>query len=94
MANISVDEASLNELKNALATAGEEYKANLTRLQNLINEITSGDIQGDLANDLLAKFQDKETMFKALANAIDEAEEEMGMQTTRFTSTMSNITMH
>lgn len=91
MANISVDEASLNELKNALATAGEEYKSNLTRLQNLINEITSGDIQGDPANDLLAKFQEKEAILKAIANTIDEAEEYMGMQTTKFTSMVSNL---
>ncbi len=84
MSTIHVDEASLNDLKNALATAGESYKSNLVRLTNLINEITSGDIQGDLAVDLLNKFQAKEGVLNGLANTIDEASEYMGMQTTKF----------
>ena len=37
-------------IKNALETAGQEYKSNLARLTNLIEEITSGDIQEDTAN--------------------------------------------
>ena len=49
---IHVEESALNDLRNALETAGEDYKSNLARLQNLINEITSGDIQGDPAKDL------------------------------------------
>ena len=51
MATIHVDEAALNSLKHALETAGQEYKSSLARLTNLIQEITSGDIQGDPAND-------------------------------------------
>ena len=74
---IHVEEEALNDLRNALETAGEDYKNKLSRLQNLINEITSGDIQGDPANDLLQKFQAKEETFKRLAQTIDEAEEYM-----------------
>ena len=84
MAIIHADEESLNDLKNALATAGESYKSNLAKLTNLINDITSGDIQGDLATDLLTKFQAKEGVLNGLANTIDEAAEYMGMQTTKF----------
>ena len=61
---IHVEESALNDLRNALETAGTEYKNNYARLQNLISEITSGDIQGDPANDLLAKFQAKDDTFK------------------------------
>ena len=68
-----VDKKALIDLRNALETAGTEYKNNYARLQNLISEITSGDIQGDPANDLLAKFQAKEETFKALQQAIDDA---------------------
>lgn len=68
-----VDKKALIDLRNALDTAGIEYKNNYARLQNLISEITSGDIQGDPANDLLAKFQAKEETFKALQQAIDDA---------------------
>ncbi len=84
MSQIHVDEAALNDLKHALATAGESYKNNLARLTNLVNEITSGDIQGDPATDLLQKYQAKEGTFKKLAETIDEAEGYMGMQTTKF----------
>lgn len=88
---IHVDEAALTDLRDALTTAGEEYKSNLTRLTALINEITSGDIQGDPANDLLAKFNAKEETFKRLANTIDEAQEYMGIQTQKFGSMISNL---
>ena len=48
MAVVHVEESALNDLKNALANAGESYKQNLARLTNLISEITSGDIQGEV----------------------------------------------
>ncbi len=88
---IHVEESALNDLRNALETAGEDYKNKLARLQNLINEITSGDIQGDPANDLLTKFQAKEDVFKGLAQTIDDAEEYMGMQKTNFNSLIEGL---
>ena len=88
---IHVEEEALNDLRNALETAGEDYKNKLSRLQTLINEITSGDIQGDPANDLLQKFQAKEDVFKNLAQTIDEAGEYMGMQMTSFTNLISDL---
>ncbi len=88
---IHVEESALNDLRNALETAGEDYKNKLVRLQNLINEITSGDIQGDPANDLLTKFQAKEDVFKGLAQTIDDAEEYMGMQKTNFNSLIEGL---
>ena len=91
MGTVHVEESGLNDLKAAMAEAGENYKQNLAKLQNLINEITSGDIKGDPATDLKTKFEAKEATFKALANTIDQAEEDMGMQTTKFTSMISNL---
>ncbi len=88
---IHVDEAALTDLRDALATAGEEYKSNLARLTALIQEITSGDIQGDPANDLLAKFNAKEDTFKKLAQTIDEAQEYMGIQTQKFSGMISDL---
>ena len=90
MSTIHVDEAALNSLKGALGNAGEEYKRNLARLTNLIQEITAGDIQGDLANDLLAKFQAKQDTFNKITQTIEEAEGYMGMQTTKFTTLMED----
>ena len=91
MAMIHVDEAALNSLKNALETAGQDYKTKLARLTNLIEEITSGDIQGDPAEDLLAKFRAKEDTFNKLTQTIDEAEGYMGMQTTKFGTMISDL---
>lgn len=88
---IHVEEESLNDLKAALETAGEDYKENLAKLTNLISEITSGDIQGDPATDLLEKFKAKEDTLKALAQTIDEAEEYMGIQKTKFGSLISDL---
>ena len=88
---IHVEESALNDLRNALETAGTEYKNNYARLQNLISEITSGDIQGDPANDLLAKFQAKDETFKSLQQTIDEALEYMGAQKQAFTGMISEL---
>lgn len=91
MASIHVDEAALNAMKNALETAGQEYKSSLARLTNLIEEITSGDIQGDPATDLLQKFQAKQDTFNKLTQTIEEAEGYMGLQTTKFGNMIGDL---
>lgn len=88
---ISVDEEALEELRRAMGTAGENYKMNLNRLNNLINEITSGDIQGEPANDLLNKYTEKKEIFEGLARTIEEAEEYMGMKKAGFNDMMGNL---
>lgn len=88
---IHVDEHALNELKNALETAGQEYKSNLARLTNLIEEITKGDIQGDPANDLLQKFQAKQETFNKITQTIEEAEGYMGIQSNKFSSMIGDL---
>ncbi len=88
---IHVEEEGLVELRNALATAGEEYKENLARLTNLIEEITRGDIQGDVADDLLEKFRAKEDDFKSLQRVIDEVEEKVGAKGKDFTTMIEDL---
>ena len=88
---IHVEEESLEALKNALETAGEEYKQNLARLSNLMDEITSGDIQGDAATDLLNKFNDKKDAFNSLAEEIDKAGQYVGAKGTDFTNMISDL---
>lgn len=91
MAEIHVEETALKDLKNALEEAGARYKQNLARLTNLIEEITSGDIKGDPANDLLAKFQAKQDIFNKLTQTIEEAEGYMGIQTTKFGTMIGDL---
>lgn len=88
---IIVEQPGLDQLKNSLETAGQEYKSNLARLSVLIEEITSGDIKGDPATDLLNKFQAKQDTFNHLAQTIEQAEDYMGLQTTKFDSMISDL---
>ena len=91
MSTIHVDEAALNSLREALETAGQEYKNSLARLTNLIEEITSGDIQGDPATDLLNKYNAKQETLNNITKTIEEAEGYMGLQTTKFTSMIGDL---
>ena len=88
---IHVEESALNELKNALQTAGEKYKEELVRLTNLINEITNGDIKGDPADDLLEKFRAKEDDFKKLADAIEDAQDKVGVKGSDFATMLESL---
>ena len=85
---IHVDEDALRTLKAALQEQGENYKKNLRRLEALVEEITSGDIQGDPATDLMQKYEEKKETFKKIA---DEAEGYMGMRTTDFTNMVGDM---
>lgn len=88
---IQVDEEALNRLRNALLDAGESYKSNLTRLDNLMNEITSGDIEGEPANDLLTKYREKKEMFEGLRRTIEEAGQYIGIQTGKFNDMIGEL---
>ena len=88
---IHVEEEGLVELRQALGTAGENYKELLARLTNLIEEITNGDIQGDVADDLLEKFRAKEDDFRSLEKAITEVEEKVGVKGKDFTAMIEGL---
>lgn len=88
---IKVDEQSLKQLRNALETAGEEYKHNLAKLTSLMDQITNGDIKGNPADELLNKYRAKEAMFKGVATTIDEAEEYVGLKNKKFSDMIGNI---
>ena len=88
---IIVSDSALGQLKNAIATAGKDYKENYARLRALMDEITNGDIQGDLANELKSKFDARRDDFDAIQKVIDDAEDYMGMKTSQFQTTTSNI---
>lgn len=88
---IHVDEAKLNQLKNVLETSGQDYKSKLASLTVLIEEITSGDIQGDPADDLLSKYQAKQDVFKGLLQTIEDAEEYMGIKGKKFNGMLSDL---
>ena len=88
---IHVEESSLDALRNALAGAGEEYKRELARLSNLVDEIASGDIEGDVATDFREKFEAKREDFKKITEAIDKAEEYVGVKGTSFVDMVTEL---
>ncbi len=87
---IYADERAIAQLKEALATAGEDYKRNLSRLNNLVRQITEGDIRGDLATDFKNKFEAKEETLNKLQSSIDEAESYMGIKRESLVSTVAD----
>lgn len=91
MAEIRVDSQAMEQFKQSFITAGEEYKANLVKLTNLINEITKGNLQGPPAEDLLRKFEEKRATFNSIAQLIDDGERYMGAKQTAFTDMLGEI---
>ena len=91
MAQINVNEEGLELLRSTLIERGESYKTSLNKLTNVINEITNGNIKGDLATELSNKFQEKKEDFINIAKTIDDAEQYMGLQYTKFENNLSNI---
>ena len=85
---IHVDAEELEKLKTAIMTAGQDYKEYLAKLTNLIDEITADDIQGDLADELKIKFEQKRTVFMNLKTVIEMAEGYMGLQVKKFGTMM------
>ena len=77
---VNVDEEAIESLRDALQTAGEEYKYNLNRLITLINDITNEEIKGAPATNLLKDFKSKEENFKKIEETINIAEENINRQ--------------
>lgn len=88
---IHVEEDALIQLKSAFLNAGQEYKQNLAKLENLINQIVSGDFQGDAANQFVDKYREKEETFKKILETLEAAEDKMGLQTTKFGTMMGEL---
>ena len=91
MAMIHVDPQGISELKNSFGTAGEEYKTNLKKLEELIQCITSGDLQGPPADELLKKYEEKKEIFNSIAQIIDEAQEYMGIKGQKFATMIDDV---
>ena len=77
---VNVDEEAIESLRDALQTAGEEYKYNLNRLITLINDITNEEIKGTPATNLLKDFKSKAESFKKIEETINRAEENFNRQ--------------
>ena len=88
---IHIDGIGLVELKKALEEAGEGYKEQLAKLINLMDDITSGDIKGDPADNLLKLFREKEPDFRLLAETIEEAQEYAGVKGKDFATMIEDL---
>lgn len=91
MARIHVEEEGLTALAQALDTAGESYKAQLSKLTDLVAQITSGTIQGDLANSIKAKFDEKRDSLEGMQKTIDEAKDYMQQMGVSFNRMVSDV---
>ena len=95
MGRIHVEENALIELKNAFSTMGDNYKENYGKLTKLIEEITSGHIQGDPADELLKKYNDKKESFNKILELIEGTQVYLSGRTDQFiedvTTLMTNM---
>lgn len=91
MGRVHVEEAALVDLKNNFGTAGESYKANYIKLTNLISEITSGHIQGDPANELLQKYEEKKEAFEKVYEMINSTQEYVNGRTEQFVNDVDSL---
>ena len=88
---ITVSEEELNAIAASLRDASNEYNSSYTKLTNLIQEITRGDITGQVADDLKNKFDSKEETFKNLKATIDQAEQYMNQQLKSFNDVAEGV---
>ena len=91
MGRVHVEEEALVNLRNDFGTAGENYKANYNKLTNLISEITSGHIQGDPANELLQKYEEKREAFEKVFEMIDSTQDYANSRTNQFVSDVDTL---
>ena len=88
---ITVSEEELNAIASSLHDASEKYSSSFTKLTNLIQEVTTGDITGQVADDLKQKFDSKEETFKNLKTTIDQAEQYMNQQLKSFNDVAEGV---
>ncbi len=88
---VNVDEEAIEKLRDALQTAGEEYKANLDRLESLIVEITKEDIKGQPATKLLKSYKENEENYKKIYETISKAEDAVNSEKKEFLSAVDEL---
>lgn len=91
MGRVHIEETALVNLKNEFGTAGESYKNNYVKLTNLISEITSGHIQGDPANELLQKYEEKKEAFEKVYEMINSTQEYVNGRTNQFVNDVDSL---
>ena len=92
MALVRVDDAALQTLRNSLATAGEEYLRDYEKLTHLVDEVRKGSIQGQVADRIVALYEEKKPQFEGVKNTIEEAKNYMGMKTNQFDTMVTDMT--
>lgn len=89
---ITASTNDIQDIAQALSTASNEYKTKYNKLRSLIQEITKGDIKGPIADDLKAKFEAKKETFEDLKRVLDDAEQYMQEEKSRFNSMVNDLT--
>lgn len=91
MGRVHVEEEALVRLKKDFESAGESYKTNYTKLTNLIGEITSGHIQGNPANELLKKYEEKKEAFEKVYEMINSTQNYLSGRTEQFVNDVDSL---
>lgn len=86
-----VDEAALEKLRASLEEAASSYMSNYQKLQQVVEQIKSGAIRGEVADAFIATFDGKQAIFNGVKTTIDEAESYINAEKNRFTNMMDNL---
>lgn len=72
---VNVNAEDISALKTALETAGSEFVENYKKLERIMDDITKGNIKGELADLVLKKYQSKKPQLDGLKKEIETASE-------------------
>ena len=91
MSRILVSDESLSKLEKILSDSTGHYYENYKKLGELVSEITTGPLKGDLANSIKNKFEEKKDGFEQIGKAIKSATEGANAKHKEFNQMMSDV---
>lgn len=89
--SVLVDDAQLNEVKEELAAQLAKYKSNVQKLEGSIDNLLATGYEGENADQLKAKFEDKKPELAEVSKKLEKFEGKINNQTNAFRTTRRNI---
>ena len=91
MAKIVASTAALADLEKILRDSTEHYFQKVADLEDLVTEITSGPLKGDLADSIKTKYEEKKEAFDEIGKAIQAATDGATAKGKEFASMMEDV---
>lgn len=89
--NYQGSEEEMRELTNQVLATCENYQKNYNALTKLVTQIKSGIFEGQVADTFVQKYEEKQGMFTAVTNTVNEAYEFLQKQTNDFVELVTGL---